>query len=468
MSHLDEGTLHALLDGELETTEVAEIQAHLGSCSACGLRLREVKEFLGEADRLIAAVELGAAAASGAEPPAGAQREAVHPPGSASPAPSRPGRRARATAPAATPRWRPASRWNEPPPVLLIPDNESAADRRQRRLRGFGWAALVVGMVGAGFLGVQMRPSRRPSSRSLAAQAAESDAVVSSGEATSRADETARASGIVGARAAKDQGRRTRRPSPWPRHQSSPGPSTTAARVGQRGEKPAGRRRPRSGWPPGASGAGEGRRQTDARRSTPSPKPRPTVAEADSAAAEDIAIGAGARRRSAGRPRSRAAPQPGGRRHRRARLPSAGAGRSVAAATSPPAASPPCRPRRPPRRRRPRRIEQRAQVYLRIGLDEASRQLGGPAHVIEGMSPMFMGLARGVVGPGRRRDAAGGAGGLPGFAGPADPARSAAAPAGPGAAAARGPLSLADRRDRDVAPRRGEPGVLRTYRPRVR
>ena len=60
MSHLDEGTLHALLDGELETTEVAEIQAHLGSCSACGLRLREVKEFHGEADRLIAAVELGA------------------------------------------------------------------------------------------------------------------------------------------------------------------------------------------------------------------------------------------------------------------------------------------------------------------------------------------------------------------------------------------------------------------------
>ena len=59
MSHLDEGTLHALLDGELETTEVAEIQAHLGSCSACGLRLREAKEFLGEADRMIAEVDVG-------------------------------------------------------------------------------------------------------------------------------------------------------------------------------------------------------------------------------------------------------------------------------------------------------------------------------------------------------------------------------------------------------------------------
>jgi hypothetical protein len=41
-------------------------------------------------------------------------------------------------------------------------------------------------------------------------------------------------------------------------------------------------------------------------------------------------------------------------------------------------------------------MEQRAQVYTRIGLDEASQQLGGPAHVIEGLSPMFMGLTRGT------------------------------------------------------------------------
>ncbi|MGH2709417.1 MAG: hypothetical protein ACRDJK_14145, partial [Actinomycetota bacterium] len=39
--------------------------------------------------------------------------------------------------------------------------------------------------------------------------------------------------------------------------------------------------------------------------------------------------------------------------------------------------------------------EDRAQVSLRIGLDEASRHLGEPAHAIEGMSPLFMGLARG-------------------------------------------------------------------------
>ena len=40
-------------------------------------------------------------------------------------------------------------------------------------------------------------------------------------------------------------------------------------------------------------------------------------------------------------------------------------------------------------------IEDRAQIYFRIGLDEALRQLGRPAHGIEGMSPLFHGLAVG-------------------------------------------------------------------------
>jgi hypothetical protein len=39
-------------------------------------------------------------------------------------------------------------------------------------------------------------------------------------------------------------------------------------------------------------------------------------------------------------------------------------------------------------------MEARAGVYLRIGLDEASRQLGGPVHVVEGMTPSFVGLAQ--------------------------------------------------------------------------
>jgi hypothetical protein len=54
-------------------------------------------------------------------------------------------------------------------------------------------------------------------------------------------------------------------------------------------------------------------------------------------------------------------------------------------------------PAPPPVQRTP---EQRAQIYLRIGLDEAGKQLGGPLHVIEGMSPQLIGLVQGRLVPG--------------------------------------------------------------------
>ena len=44
-------------------------------------------------------------------------------------------------------------------------------------------------------------------------------------------------------------------------------------------------------------------------------------------------------------------------------------------------------------------LEARAQVYLRIGLDDARRHLGRPAHAIEGMSPVFYGLALSGMSP---------------------------------------------------------------------
>src|SRR5439155_15482150 len=52
-------------------------------------------------------------------------------------------------------------------------------------------------------------------------------------------------------------------------------------------------------------------------------------------------------------------------------------GRARAAQEPAPAAPPPPPPT----------LEQRSRIYLRIGLDEAARQLGGPAHVIEGVNP---------------------------------------------------------------------------------
>ena len=62
MPHLDEGTLHALLDGEIPSAELPPIQAHLGACAECRARLAEEQDLLAESDRLIEVLELPEAA----------------------------------------------------------------------------------------------------------------------------------------------------------------------------------------------------------------------------------------------------------------------------------------------------------------------------------------------------------------------------------------------------------------------
>lgn len=58
MQHLDQGTLHALLDGEIPSAELPPIQAHLGACAECRARLAEEQDLLTESDRLIEVLEL--------------------------------------------------------------------------------------------------------------------------------------------------------------------------------------------------------------------------------------------------------------------------------------------------------------------------------------------------------------------------------------------------------------------------
>jgi len=102
MSHLDEGTLHALLDGELDLHEVKEIQAHIGSCAACGTRLREVKEFHGESDRLVGLLEVPAAPSRRTAVPGDAEPDPVKQPSERA-APRPPRNLPRISGPAAEP-----------------------------------------------------------------------------------------------------------------------------------------------------------------------------------------------------------------------------------------------------------------------------------------------------------------------------------------------------------------------------
>ena len=64
MSHLDEGQLHALLDGEVEPSERVALESHLSSCSECARLLEESRAFMAEADDLVRAVDLPEPSAS--------------------------------------------------------------------------------------------------------------------------------------------------------------------------------------------------------------------------------------------------------------------------------------------------------------------------------------------------------------------------------------------------------------------
>ena len=75
MSHVDEGTLHALVDNALDTKERLEVEAHLASCGECARRFaeamamaRQVTTLLGALDDVGGAVRIVAPSVTPAAP----------------------------------------------------------------------------------------------------------------------------------------------------------------------------------------------------------------------------------------------------------------------------------------------------------------------------------------------------------------------------------------------------------------
>jgi len=293
MSHLDEGTLHALLDSELGGTELMEIEAHLGGCAACSARLREARGFMEEADRLVGSVQFGGLVAA-------AGQSALPTPAPAPPPPHSPGE---------------SNSWDDTSAVLLIPDNPETVPLLRRWPRAIGWAASIAIVISVGYYASNIRKetsrpaSSSPSAGTTMANAADSAAASPQGEGLRKDFES---------RSLADQ-------------------------------------RVLEGLPAAKSAAPA--REKAAGKVT-SEEAIDASQEAATRAAERDAI-----RVQAALELSRAA----------------GATPELALAPPPPT------------------LEQRAQVYTRIGLDEANKQLGGPVHVIEGMNPLFMGLAPGRV-----------------------------------------------------------------------
>jgi hypothetical protein len=364
MSHLDEGTLHALLDGELDLAEVSEIQMHLGSCVACGSRLQEVKQVLAEADRLVGGMEV----------PAGASRRPEPKPQASSPRPPR----------------EPAA-WDETP-VLLVPDPIDANARRARWLRGLRWAALIAVVVGGGkILSSALRPSHPMlSERDLTSASPSVPPPVVSPEESRRPEPP-----TVAARKAPGSASQGR--TQPPKNTAEPAPVVVL-----RGTDTA------RDFADAATPSSDDSVSPDSKlladkdaADTTSEQLEAGIAE-DSVARTDSVAAAVAMEDAADQPSQddelatrRAAAEALAELDRQRRRERANA----ATAALPPPARPEVQPvaeSAPP----PRTLQQRAQVDERIGLDEAARQLGHPLHVIEGMTPEFIGLTPGRLVPG--------------------------------------------------------------------
>jgi len=128
MQHLDEGTLQALLDGELNATDASQAEKHLALCAACRRTYVEAKGIFSESDRLVGLLEPGLGA--GAVPTA-----------------------------------------EDPPAGDAIP-----REVRRRRYRQLAWAASLVLAAGLGYLASIRHYAGRRGGSDLAARAAASSA----------------------------------------------------------------------------------------------------------------------------------------------------------------------------------------------------------------------------------------------------------------------------------------------------
>jgi hypothetical protein len=244
------------------------------------------------------------------------------------------------------------------------------------------WAALLVLAVGAGFIASE---SRRGRPASVPFDASDTSApVLSAEEATPQPDSGALNGSADQLAASGESARPAAAPSRAAQSQTSP--------LVPRGEL-AKSKDSEEGLLDSATTANdetvelaEGNKPAAARRSTSRPaqpaQPAPNAVRTEAAKAlEDLD-----RERRAQRAAAATAALDSARRRDEA---AARQAPSNPAPAPPPTTAPP-----------QRTLEQRADTYMRIGLDEAARQLGRPVHVIEGLSPLFMGLAQGRTSPG--------------------------------------------------------------------
>jgi len=354
MSHVDEGTLHALLDGELAPAEVLEVQTHFATCPACSSRLDDARKLLAETERLVTALE--AAVPLGGETATARTARPV----AAPPPPRRPVEPP--ARPAATPRLPAAS----PETLVLIPNNPTATEIRRSRLKVMGWAAAFLVVIGAGVLGVQMRNGFFDKKPAGTLKIRPEEFSTPGGSDLPPPRPAARPQGALGLsipESTADQARNAP-PAAAPAAQAPPvakpaQPAGAAAGAPAPSAKPA--QQPASGI-------------------FPSAEDRQAIVDRAAKATEELD-------RERSRERAAAATAALDAQRKQA------AARQAAAQANPTPAPTPAPPPVPT-------IDQRSRIANRIGLDEAARQLGGPLHAIDGMSRQLVGVVSPQLVPG--------------------------------------------------------------------
>ena len=362
MSHVDEGTLHALLDGELAPAEVVEVQTHFATCPACSARLDSARKLLAETERLVSALEPSAALSDrlGARAP----RPRVEPPPAVPVAP----------------------RLSAVDSMVLIPNNPTAAEVRRSRLRILAWAAGVLVVVGAGVFGVQIQMGvydRKPAGmlkirpEEFSAPGTLADSVAA-----------ARASAAAATQPSRPLAQGTSTPGAAP---GVPSAAPSAAPSAQQLKAPT---------PAPESKAQPARQQPPPQPARQQPPPPASVANArgrDRPAGEVADVAPSDEDRDVIAARAAKATQALDRERNQERAAAATA--ALDSARREAAQKPAATPAAPPAPVLPT-LDQRAQTATRIGLDDAARQLGGPLHAIDGMSRQLVGVVSPQLVPG--------------------------------------------------------------------
>jgi len=197
MSHVDDGTLNALLDGEISGEEARLVETHLATCAECRGRFEEARAFLAEAGELLNLLAPPAAQAEGPAAPRSvsqtSKEQAVDPDAHHRVAAT--SKEAAVNIDAGTqksPAVRPlfpqgGDRLGPTPPTAqspALPDITPARARRPWDVERLAWAASIVLALGVGYLVNEVRTGRREVAEMAARMDREPDALAMAADST--------------------------------------------------------------------------------------------------------------------------------------------------------------------------------------------------------------------------------------------------------------------------------------------